>query len=195
MGEIIKIPNNHIELVNLIFAQLEITYHNQFHKAFKDEVSLNLAKQLWLKKLEIFSLDLIFEAIDELTSKSKYLLSLSQTLEEIKSHYLKKEGIQSIEAAFAEACLGSDEPENFKWSHPLVYETAKNFGWADLRRSEEREGFEKFQSLMSDSIKDFLSDASNFYLPELNAIKESKTNLSQEEQIHLLEKLKEKHSG
>lgn len=195
MGEKIKIPNNHIELVNLIFAQLEITYHNQFHKAFKDEVSLNLAKQLWLKKLEIFSLDLIFEAIDELTSKSKFLPSLSQTLEEIKSHYLKKEGIQSIEAAFAEACLGSDEPENFKWSHPLIYETAKNFGWADLRRSEEREGFEKFQSLMSDSIKDYLCDASNFYLPELNAIKESKTNLSQEEQIHLLEKLKEKHSG
>ena len=195
MGEKIKIPNNHIELVNLIFAQLEITYHNQFHKAFKDEISLNLAKQLWLKKLEIFSLDLIFEAIDELTSKSKYLPSLSQTLEEIKSHYLKKEGIQSIEAAFAEACLGSDEPENFKWSHPLIYETAKNFGWADLRRSEEREGFEKFQSLMSDSIKDYLSDASNFYLPELNTIKESKTNLSQEEQIHLLEKLKEKHSG
>jgi len=150
---------------------------------------------LWLKKLEIFSLDLIFEAIDELTSKSKYLPSLSQTLEEIKSHYLKKEGIQSIEAAFAEACLGSDEPENFKWSHPLVYETAKNFGWADLRRSEERIGFEKFQALMSDSIKDYLSDASNFYLPELNAIKESKTNLSQEEQIHLLEKLKEKHSN
>ena len=195
MGEKIKIPNNHIELVNLIFAQLEITYHNQFHKAFKDEISLNLAKQLWLKKLEIFSLDLIFEAIDELTSKSKYLPSLSQTLEEIKSHHLKKEGIQSIEAAFAEACLGSDEPENFKWSHPLIYETAKNFGWADLRRSEEREGFEKFQSLMSDSIKDYLCDASNFYLPELNAIKESKTNLSQEEQLHLLEKLKEKHSG
>ena len=41
MGEKIKIPNNHIELVNLIFAQLEITYHNQFHKAFKDEISLN----------------------------------------------------------------------------------------------------------------------------------------------------------
>ena len=131
-------------MVNLIFAQLEITYHNQFHKAFKDEVSLNLAKQLWLKKLEIFSLDLIFEAIDELTSKSKYLPSLSQTLEEIKSHYLKKRGIQSIESAFAEACLGSDEPENFKWSHPLIYETAKNFGWADLRRSEERKVLKSF---------------------------------------------------
>ena len=91
-------------------------------------------------------------------------------------------------------CLGSDDPENFKWSHPLVYETAKNFGWADLRRSEEKIGFEKFQSLMSDSIKDYLSDASNFYLPELNVTEERKPNLSQQEQIQLLEKLKEKHS-
>ena len=100
MGEKVKIPNNHIELVNLIFAQLEITYHNQFHKAFKDEISLNLAKQLWLKKLEIFSLELIFDAIDELTSKSKFLPSLSQTLEEVKSHFLKKEGISSVDSAF-----------------------------------------------------------------------------------------------
>ena len=68
---------------------------------------------------------MIFEAIDELTSKSKFLPSLSQTLEEIKSHYLKKRN-SVIESAFAEACLGSDEPENFRWSHPLVYETAKN---------------------------------------------------------------------
>ena len=194
MGEKIKIPDNHIELVNLIFAQLEITYHNQFHKAFKDEVSLNLAKQLWLKKLEIFSLDLIFQAIDELTSKSKFLPSLSQTLEEVKSHFLKKEGIKSVESAFAEACLGSDDPEGFNWTHPLVYETAKNFGWADLRRSEERLGFEKFQSLLSDSIKDYLNDASNFFLPEFNIIEDKKTNLSKREQIHLLEKLREKHS-
>lgn len=193
MGEKIKIPNNHIELVNLIFAQLEITYHNQFHKAFKDEISLNLAKQLWFKKLEIFSLDLIFEAIDELTSKSKFLPSLSQTLEEVKSHFLKKEGISSVDSAFAEACLGSDDPENFNWSHSLVYETAKNFGWSDLRRSEERRGFEKFQSLMSDSIKDYLNDSRNFYLPVSNKIEEKETDLSQEKQIHLLKKLKEKH--
>ena len=47
---------------------------------------------------------------------------------------------------------------------------------------------------MSDSIKDYLSDDSNFYLPELNVTKERKTNLSQQEQIQLLGKLKEKHS-
>ena len=60
MGEKIKIPNNHIELVNLIFAQLEITYHNQFHKAFKDEVSLNLAKAIVAQKIRnlLFGFDI-----------------------------------------------------------------------------------------------------------------------------------------
>ena len=44
----IKIPKSQVELINLIFAELEITFHNQFHKAFPDEETLNLAKQLWL---------------------------------------------------------------------------------------------------------------------------------------------------
>ena len=34
----------------MIFAELEITFHNQFHKAFPDEETLTLAKQLWLAK-------------------------------------------------------------------------------------------------------------------------------------------------
>ena len=48
----IKIPKSQVELINLIFAELEITFHNQFHKAFPDEETLTLAKQLWLAKLE-----------------------------------------------------------------------------------------------------------------------------------------------
>ena len=62
----IKIPKNKVELINLIFAELEITFHNQFHKAFPDEETLSLAKQLWLAKLEKFENELIFEAIDKI---------------------------------------------------------------------------------------------------------------------------------
>ena len=50
----IKVPNNKVELINLIFTQLEVTYHNQFHKAYPDKNSLNLAKQLWLSQLQKF---------------------------------------------------------------------------------------------------------------------------------------------
>ena len=70
----IKIPKNKVELINLIFAELEITFHNQFHKAFPDEETLSLAKQLWLAKLEKFENELIFEAIDKIIETAKYLL-------------------------------------------------------------------------------------------------------------------------
>ena len=46
---------------------------------------------------------------------------------------------------------------------------------------------------MSDSIKDYLNDSRNFYLPVSNKIEEKETDLSQEKQIHLLKKLKKKH--
>ena len=76
----IKIPKSQVELVNLIFAELEITFHNQFHKAFPDEETLNLAKQLWLAKLEKFDNEIIFKAIDKIIETSKYLPSLSAVL-------------------------------------------------------------------------------------------------------------------
>ena len=73
----INIPKNKVELINLIFAELEITFHNQFHKAFPDEETLTLAKQLWLAKLEKFDNEIIFKAIDKIIETSKYLPSLS----------------------------------------------------------------------------------------------------------------------
>ena len=66
----IKIPKSQIELINLIFAELEITFHNQFHKAFPDEETLNLAKQLWLAKLEKYQNEMVFRACLLYTSPS-----------------------------------------------------------------------------------------------------------------------------
>ena len=80
----INIPKNQVELINLIFAELEITFHNQFHKAFPDEETLNLAKQLWLAKLEKFDNEIIFKAIDKIIETSKYLPALSAVLNGIE---------------------------------------------------------------------------------------------------------------
>ena len=80
----IKIPKSQVELINLIFAELEITFHNQFHKAFPDEETLSLAKQLWLAKLEKYQNEIIFRAIDKIIETSKYLPSLSAVLNQIK---------------------------------------------------------------------------------------------------------------
>ena len=83
------------ELINLIFAELEITFHNQFHKAFPDEETLSLAKQLWLAKLEKFDNEIIFKAIDKIIETSKYLPSLSAVLNQIKElKFLQQKIIQ-----------------------------------------------------------------------------------------------------
>ena len=66
----IKIPKSQVELINLVFAELEITFHNQFHKAFPDEETLSLAKQLWLAKLEKYQNEIIFRAIDKIIETS-----------------------------------------------------------------------------------------------------------------------------
>ena len=80
----ISVPKNQIDLINLIFAELEITYHNQFHKAFPHEESIKLAKQLWLAKLETYENQTIFKAIDQIIETSKYLPSLSDVLSKTK---------------------------------------------------------------------------------------------------------------
>ena len=99
----IKIPKNKVELINLIFAELEITFHNQFHKAFPDEETLSLAKQLWLAKLEKFENELIFEAIDKIIETAKYLPSLSAVLNLIKELKFKKFKVPSPNKAYIEA--------------------------------------------------------------------------------------------
>ena len=65
MNTKIKIPENPIDLINVVFNQLEITYHNQFHKAFPDSDSLKLAKQLWLKKRSLCNTTIIYKIIKQ----------------------------------------------------------------------------------------------------------------------------------
>ena len=96
----IKIPKSRVELINLIFAELEITFHNQFHKAFPDEETLNLAKQLWLAKLEKYQNEIVFRAIDKIIETSKYLPSLSAVLNQIKELKLLDQNIPSSNTAY-----------------------------------------------------------------------------------------------
>ena len=107
----IKIPKSQVELINLIFAELEITFHNQFHKAFPDEETLTLAKQLWLAKLEKYQNEIVFRAIDKIIETSKYLPSLSAVLNQIKELKLLEQNIPSSNTAYIEASsLGETNP-------------------------------------------------------------------------------------
>ncbi len=45
---------DHVDAINQMFAEFELAYHNQYHKAFPDEGALNLAKKYWLTSLAAF---------------------------------------------------------------------------------------------------------------------------------------------
>ena len=152
----IKIPKGQVELINLIFAELEITFHNQFHKAFPDEETLTLAKQLWLAKLEKYQNEIVFRAIDKIIETSKYLPSLSAVLNQIKELRLLEQNIPSSNTAYIEASsLGETNPLDFNWSHPFVYHAGVKVGWYRLKTESEfdikKEYIEAYEEILEES--------------------------------------------
>ena len=190
----INIPKNQVELINLIFAELEITFHNQFHKAFPDEETLNLAKQLWLAKLEKFDNEIIFKAIDKIIETSKYLPSLSAVLNQIKELKFQQQEIPSPNVAYAEATsLGEISPLDFNWSHPFVYHAGAKVGWYRLKTESEFEIKSDFIDAYEEILE--MSEVKNslLSLPEKKEEFFEDEPLSSDEQHARLEKIKKKY--
>ena len=141
----IKIPSNRIELVNLIFTQLEVTYHNQFHKAYPDKNSLNLAKQLWLTQLQRFDEKIIFESVSKLMTTSDFLPTLSKVINSCVESKLKSNGIPNVNYAYKEACHSRNNFEKFTWSHPIIFYIGSKTGWDYLWTQAEKETFKEFK--------------------------------------------------
>ena len=190
----INIPKNQVELINLIFAELEITFHNQFHKAFPDEETLNLAKQLWLAKLEKFDNEIIFKAIDKIIETSKYLPSLSAVLNQIKELKFQQQKIPPPNVAYAEATsLGEISPLDFNWSHPFVYHAGAKVGWFRLKTESEFEIKSDFIDAYEEILE--MSEVKNslLSLPEKKEEFFEDEPLSSDEQHARLEKIKKKY--
>ena len=190
----INIPKNQVELINLIFAELEITFHNQFQKAFPDEETLTLAKQLWLAKLEKFDNEIIFKAIDKIIETSKYLPSLSAVLNQIKELKFQQQKIPPPNVAYAEATsLGEISPLDFNWSHPFVYHAGTKVGWYRLKTEAEFEIKSDFIDAYEEILE--MSEVKNslLSLPEKKEEFFEDEPLSSDEQHARLEKIKKKY--
>jgi len=190
----IKIPKSQVELINLIFAELEITFHNQFHKAFPDEETLTLAKQLWLAKLEKYQNEIVFRAIDKIIETSKYLPSLSAVLNQIKNLKLLEQNIPSSNTAYIEASsLGETNPLDFTWSHPFVYYAGAKVGWYRLKTESEfdikKEFIDAYEAILEESeFKESL-----YLLPKIKEEVTIEKPLSSDLQKERLEKIKKKY--
>ena len=190
----IKIPKSQVELINLIFAELEITFHNQFHKAFPDEETLTLAKQLWLAKLEKYQNEIIFRAIDKIIETSKYLPSLSAVLNQIKELKLLEQNIPSSNTAYIEASsLGETNPLDFNWSHPFVYHAGAKVGWYRLKTESEFEIKKEFIEVYEGILEESEFEESLLSLPEIKEELSEEKPLSNDLQKLRLEKIKKKY--
>ena len=190
----IKIPKSQVELINLIFAELEITFHNQFHKAFPDEETLTLAKQLWLAKLEKYQNEIVFKAIDKIIETSKYLPSLSAVLNQIKELKLLEQNIPSPNVAYIEASsLGETNPLDFNWSHPFVYHAGAKVGWYRLKTESEFDIKKEFLEAYEKVLEESEFKESLLLLPEIKEEFAEEKPLSSDLQKLRLEKIKKKY--
>jgi len=189
----IDVPKNQIDLINLIFAELEITYHNQFHKAFPHEESIKLAKQLWLAKLEGFENQIVFKAIDEIIETSKYLPSLSDVLSKTKEVRNKTNNIPSSVDAYKEATsLGEKNPSDYKWSHPFIYHVGCEVGWYRLKTESEKFIKDAFIQTYNEMAESLSKDSPFLQLPKKEKLLKNSNALSKKEKLKELEKLKKK---
>ena len=188
----IKIPNNRIELVNLIFTQLEVTYHNQFHKAYPDKNSLNLAKQLWLTQLQRFEEKIVFESVGKLMTTSDFLPTLSKVINSCIESKLKSNGIPNVNYAYKEACHSRNNFEKFTWSHPIIFYIGSKTGWDYLWTQSEKETFKEFKLNYDILVNEYLEgkEFSEPNFPKLPNTLEVKVN--KKSQLKKIQDLKNK---
>ena len=188
----IKIPNNRIELVNLIFTQLEVTYHNQFHKAYPDKNSLNLAKQLWLTQLQRFDEKIVFESVGKLMTTSDFLPTLSKVINYCIESKLKSNGIPNVNYAYKEACHSRNNFEKFTWSHPIIFYIGSKTGWDYLWTQSEKETFKEFKLNYDILVNEYLEgkEFSEPNFPKLPNTLEAKVN--KKSQLKKIQDLKNK---
>lgn len=188
----IKIPNNRIELVNLIFTQLEVTYHNQFHKAYPDKNSLNLAKQLWLTQLQRFDEKIVFESVGKLMTTSDFLPTLSKVINSCIESKLKSNGIPNVNYAYKEACHSRNNFEKFTWSHPIIFYIGSKTGWDYLWTQAEKETFKEFKLNYDFLVNEYL-DGKEFSKPNFPELpKTLRVKVNKKSQLKKIQDLKNK---
>lgn len=133
----------HADAINQLFIELELAYHNQFHKAFPDARALQMAKQLWLTVLADLDPSLITAAGRRSVCDSTYLPTLHTVREHCET--LMFDGLPDVKTAFNEACKAPEPKSAYPWSHPIVYRAGQASDWFFLKTQPEKKAFPVFE--------------------------------------------------
>lgn len=130
--------------INQMFAEFELAYHNQFHKAYPSEGNVGLAKKYWFSQLQDFSAELLLRAARSIVRSESYLPTLStmiRTCEQADVLF----GLPSPRTAYVEACCAPEPKAKYAWSHPAVYFAALATGWFELASEPESHILPRFE--------------------------------------------------
>ena len=131
-----KHSKDHVDAINQMFAEFELSYHNQYHKAFPDEGALNLAKKYWLSSLASFPPELVIAATRELVLNQPFLPTIANIVDTCKSG-VTLFGLPATHDAYLEACRMPAPKAAQSWSHPAVYMAGKATGWFEIANQSE----------------------------------------------------------
>lgn len=127
-----------------MFTEFELAYHNQYHKAFSNNESLGLAKQLWLRNLASFEPKRIIQAARKAISQSEYLPTIHSILKYCEPQ-LPDYGLPEPRQAYYEACRASSPKAEYQWSHPAVYFAGRGTDWFFIANNSENRVFPVFE--------------------------------------------------
>ncbi len=120
-----------VDAINQLFTEFELAYHNQFHKAYAQEGSLNLAKKYWMTCLGDFTPEVILRAARQVVRSQEYLPTVAAVVTACENA-LPLFGLPPAHAAYVEACCAPEPKSQQQWSHPAVYLAGKATSWFAL---------------------------------------------------------------
>lgn len=83
----VAINVDNVNAINQMFAEFELVYHNQYHKAFNSKEKEDWAKKLWYSNLKEYSAQQILDAAHRAIKESDYLPTVHGVLK-----YCEKQG-------------------------------------------------------------------------------------------------------
>lgn len=143
-GKTDKPGHDHVDAINQVFAELELAYHNQYHKAYAQEGSVGIAKKYWLECLSAFSPPIILKAVRNVVKTQQYLPSIATIVQACETA-LEDYGLPAAHDAYTQACCAPHPKAEYRWSHPAVYFAGKATGWFELENNPEAKIFPLFE--------------------------------------------------
>ena len=130
-----------VNVINQVFAEFELVYHNQYHKAFPSQEKLNYAKKIWMSHLSSQQPKAILAAAHRAIKESEFLPTIKGILKYCNESY----GLPDVHTAYLEACRAGSPKNAFNWSHPAVYFAGRESDWYFLAGSPEKQAFPVFK--------------------------------------------------